>query len=563
MKWKRSSSAATALALSVALTLGACSSENPAPGPEETPTIKVLVVAGGRSLPLADLPWAKSLGEYCHCNIEWEEIDGNTWAQQKQATLATGDLADVTIFGFDAADWGNYQSLFLDLAPELDSMANLKRTFEQNLYVKVASEYEGKILGGPGIPQGLMANESRHLLINKQWLDKLGLAAPTTRSELTEVLEAFKTRDPNGNGQADEIAFDIAPISTDGWNSFDPDVLIGGRGITISGGGGIGMYAKDGVIKNYLTEPAYKEFTAYMADLWSRGVLANDAFTKDWGQYFTRAKGEGSTATVGMTLWWTPSSIFGPEIADQYIAIPQLLVDEGQSEAPTWAFSGDSLNFFLNKISVAAGTSHKDAVLKFVDAFYTPDISIQSAYGSFGVGVEKNGENDYTVTYTADQDITQQVFTNGLGDGAPGWRVQPGTSLTVPASLVEVRGIDAVYDANYANIDLNKDVIYGGVSLSPEESAEYTLNNTGIAQGAMNKWAEWVTKGGVENEWDGYVADLERNNLGRQIELQQAAYDRFLQRLQESGVNLAAELSPDVTTATEHPDGSMTISRSK
>ncbi|AET59366.1 sugar ABC transporter periplasmic protein [Paenibacillus terrae HPL-003] len=41
--------------------------------------------------------------------------------------------------------------------------------------------------------------------INVEWLNKLGLSMPTTTKELKQVLIAFKTKDPNGNGQADEI----------------------------------------------------------------------------------------------------------------------------------------------------------------------------------------------------------------------------------------------------------------------------------------------------------------------------------------------------------------------
>ncbi len=42
-------------------------------------------------------------------------------------------------------------------------------------------------------------------LIRKDWLDTLGLDVPTTQKEYVEVLRAFKDKDPNGNGLADEI----------------------------------------------------------------------------------------------------------------------------------------------------------------------------------------------------------------------------------------------------------------------------------------------------------------------------------------------------------------------
>ncbi|MCL2832494.1 MAG: extracellular solute-binding protein, partial [Treponema sp.] len=41
--------------------------------------------------------------------------------------------------------------------------------------------------------------------MNTRWLDKLGLKVPTTTAEFRTVLEAFRDRDPNGNGKKDEI----------------------------------------------------------------------------------------------------------------------------------------------------------------------------------------------------------------------------------------------------------------------------------------------------------------------------------------------------------------------
>ena len=42
-------------------------------------------------------------------------------------------------------------------------------------------------------------------MIRQDWLDAVGKKMPTTQDELVEVLRAFKTGDPNGNGIADEI----------------------------------------------------------------------------------------------------------------------------------------------------------------------------------------------------------------------------------------------------------------------------------------------------------------------------------------------------------------------
>ncbi|MDR1468660.1 MAG: extracellular solute-binding protein [Spirochaetaceae bacterium] len=42
-------------------------------------------------------------------------------------------------------------------------------------------------------------------LIRTDWLEKLGLQMPKTQAEYLAVLRAFRDRDPNGNGKADEI----------------------------------------------------------------------------------------------------------------------------------------------------------------------------------------------------------------------------------------------------------------------------------------------------------------------------------------------------------------------
>ena len=56
------------------------------------------------------------------------------------------------------------------------------------------------------------------MFINKTWLDKLGLQMPTTWDELENVLDAFKTQDPNGNGKADEVPMNIRSLGFGLWS---------------------------------------------------------------------------------------------------------------------------------------------------------------------------------------------------------------------------------------------------------------------------------------------------------------------------------------------------------
>ncbi|WP_282837517.1 extracellular solute-binding protein [Microbacterium flavum] len=557
------SKAATALAVGVVglLALTGCTGESGTDASGK-PIVTVQVIKDARAKPMGEMPWTKDLAEACGCTINWEETAQSSWTQQKQASLAASEVADVTIGGYGSGDWGDYGSLFLDLATELDSLPNLAATFDKSPYARVASTWEDKVYGAPGVNAGIMANSSAHLFINKQWLDTLGLPVPATWNEFKTTLEAFKTGDPNGNGQADEVPLDFLAPSTDGWGWFNPNVLLGSFGISVTGGGN-GMYADDGTVRNYLTDPEYKQFIQYMNDLWTAGVISKDAFTHDFSKYSSTAKGQGETATVGATFWWTPSDMFGSQLADQYVTLPSLTADSDPTADKTWFFNGDVLNYNPNKISVAANAKNKEAALKIVDAFYTSDIGIQARYGSFDVAVQKNGEKDYTVLPPADatKNASDWQFQNSLSDGAPGWFVQPGVKLTLPAEQFEVRNVETAYEPDFANIDLNKDVIYGGVSFTADENRQYSLNNTGISQTAMSKFAQWVTKGGIDGEWDSYVSDLKKNNLDQQIQLQQAAYDRYVAVMEKNDVDLNTELNDPNLQFVQNADGTATISR--
>lgn len=42
-------------------------------------------------------------------------------------------------------------------------------------------------------------------MIRKDWIDKVGLSVPETKDDYVKLLEAFRDKDPNGNGKADEL----------------------------------------------------------------------------------------------------------------------------------------------------------------------------------------------------------------------------------------------------------------------------------------------------------------------------------------------------------------------
>ena len=44
-----------------------------------------------------------------------------------------------------------------------------------------------------------------------------------------------------------------------------------------------------------------------------------------------------------------------------------------------------------------------------------------------------------------------------------------------------------------------------------------------------SQYAKWVAEGGIDEEWDNYIATLNRMGLERMIEIFQREYDKYMQ----------------------------------
>src|SRR5690606_8281669 len=116
------------------------------------------------------------------------------------------------------------------------------------------------------------------LWMNSKWLDKLGMEQPKTTEELREVQRAFKTKDPNGNGKADEVPLSGTtgdPILPYLMNAFvydpqgqspsrDSSLVLNGNKVDIQAN-------KDG----------WREGLRYIKSLYDEGLIDKGAFTQN------------------------------------------------------------------------------------------------------------------------------------------------------------------------------------------------------------------------------------------------------------------------------------------
>jgi ABC-type glycerol-3-phosphate transport system substrate-binding protein len=368
---RRVVSIAVLAAMVAALT--ACSSG----GDSDASKVSILVVQNTNQVAVKDMAWAKQLAKDLRCPISWQTVDDTAWSQQKNTTLAAGQVPDIAIRAIQPSDAVQYPGVFADISKHLDKLPNVKAFFaEQPIAKKLAESGGGQILALTSSRGKSYAGSGQHMMINKAWLDKLGLGIPKTWDELTAVLEAFKTKDPNGNGKADEVPFNIPAIGTSGFSWFNPMLLLNSTGIVTQfnkGPSGQGIYVKDGKVSNFLVADHYKQVVEYLHQLMADGLVPKDALTQATSAYNATTTSDGVTARVGVVFGWSLAD-FG-KLRDQYVAMPVPAASASMSPSDV-VWDGSDNEFETGKLSVSAAAENKSCVWKIVNALYGQKYSI-------------------------------------------------------------------------------------------------------------------------------------------------------------------------------------------
>ena len=144
---------------------------------------------------------------------------GDDYTQTLTMAIASNELPDLMDLPPEEFSELANAGMLADITDsyEKDASDLLKQTIEVDGGIQLASaKVDGKLYG---LPQLSAADGTCDLLwIRTDWLENLGLKAPTTMDELIEVAKAFRYNDPDGNGQDDTwgIGFQKAIVSEDG-----------------------------------------------------------------------------------------------------------------------------------------------------------------------------------------------------------------------------------------------------------------------------------------------------------------------------------------------------------
>ncbi len=507
--------------------LSACGGEKKATTTSDgKPIVSVLVVKNTNQDKIANMQWAKDLEADCDCKIEWQEVNDDAWGQQKNTSMSAGQISDVNIRAFSPTDAAQFPSLFEDLSQDLDKMDNVKAFFKQKPDAqKLTTDAEGHMYVLASSRGKSYSGSGQNMMINKSWLDKLGLEIPTTWDELETVLKTFKTEDPNGNGEADEIPMNIRKLDTGGFGWYSPMLLLNSTGIATGFNKGAttsGYYADNGKVKSFLVSDQYKEVIKYYNKLISEGLIPSDWATKADDAYYADQTNDGKTAKTGVIFGWSLSD-FG-DMKDQYVAMPVPSAPGVSADQTVW--DGSSNEFESNKLAVSANAANKDAALKVADLLYSEKYSVQQFLGSFGQLVTDEGDHKYTVDADKTSKLTKDNLFPGLSDRLAGW-IPDDVTIEGDTNADDILEVNKAFEEQRSHYDHVKDYIPDYVNPDATDNTTLANNNTQILNVALQKAATWMSEGGVDGEWDAYCKQLDNLGLQDNIKIWQKWYDTY------------------------------------
>jgi len=461
-----------------------------------------------------DFPMFQALEEATNVRIDWEMVpQGQEFNERRNLMLASGDYPDL-FWGAGLTDLEvmNNLSAFVPLSGLIDRYGpNIKAFWDKTPGAKgISISPDGEIYSLSHRRPHRPSNYG-HMAVNKEWLDAVGMDPPETLDQFTAMLRAFKTQDPNGNGQADEI-----PLSSSTWLATH-DWFYGVFGMP-RGRTDLRMVV-DGEVQFVGVMDEFKAMVEYLHMLYDERLLDIESLTQSQNQW--RAKlAHPDYRIVGAAWVFTIEAQIGTDATDEYIYIHPVSSPYG----PGYTNDNTFEPIARNRASIFVSNPYPEATMRWLDQIYTDDLSVEMQYGSLGYQLEKTSDGRYRFLPPEDgMTYDDEKWTWAPSNWAPMGVYRALEDRIIPnpetEALVEVTAFNEPY--------LETGHAYPPVFFSEEESEEMSILQTDIWEYTRSTMANWIAEGGIDEEWDGYVAQLDRLGLPRLLEMFQEGYDRY------------------------------------
>lgn len=480
--------------------------------------------------------YTQVLEEAANVDLEFFMMPTATDYKEKLSLMISGgeDLPDIFIgsqIDFDDQEAYGEAGYFLPLTEYFNDPETMP-TFYANVpeedreyMLSYMTLRDGNIYSAPNyVPQP--NNEySNRVWINADWLEAVGMDMPTTTDELYEVLKAFKEKDPNGNGQADEIPMVGAKS---GWRTSPFNFLM--NPFQYSNSSNVWSFIEDGKVVTAFTTEEWKAGLTWINKLVTEGLVSPLSFTQDTAQMQAMIQNEG-TQIVGCYAAGGDYHTAGTTSAGSYELLAPLTGPDGTCYAtytPTTPYG----RFVITK-----DCENVEAAVRLMDAFYDTNISMIARQGEPEVDWTTEIPEGYKSPYEDSLGIetgfveinmiwtdVQNKHWNGAAPMYRGsldsWSRQ-GVGVPVDDDSLATKVAKILGEFMGKNPEVITKLLH-----EEEDQTEYadikTVINTYVSEATI-KFAVGELP---LSEWDAYLETLDEMGLERFVELTQKAYDK-------------------------------------
>ncbi len=443
-------------------------------------------------------------------NMRTDENTGRTEALNLM--LASGTIPDI-VGSSRIRDFVNQygpQGAFLPLNDLIDEHApNIKAYYATRPDIANAVKAaDGQMYYIPYLPDG---KYGRAYHIRYDWLEKLGLEVPQTVEEFENVLRAFKTQDPNGNGIADEV-----PYFARQW----PELI---RLVTLWDGRSSGsdtyhdFMVEDGKMVHPYAGEGYREGIKNLARWYADGLIDAEIFTRgssardfllsenlggathDWfastGGYNRLSSDIEGFVFKAMA---PPASISGKRVEEHR----RILV-----KPDGWAIGG------MNK--------HPVETIKYFDFWFTEEGRRLANFGVEGLHYEMvDGKPTFTQEFLDQGPVNRSLYQNGAQLQGRGYFQDYNYEIQWTNEFA-LEGIELYDQGDYLIPD------FLGVAFDADEQKVYDRYWGSLRDYMLERQQAWILgNGDVEAEWDDYIAQLNKLGYEDVLAVMQSAYER-------------------------------------
>lgn len=450
-------------------------------------------------------------------HLEFEMVSSADYQTNFNLMIASGNLADMIYVGAsyyaEGVDAAIDDGYFLDLTDLVDEyMPNYEKIRTSDIQYELLSTTDSGRLGAVYELRQSKQGPWLGLWIRQDWLDDLGLETPVTFDDYHEVLTAFK----NEKGATAPLILNFS--GSDG----EFGTMSGGLNVLNSW-----QLDETGKVNFGPYMDAWKEYVTIMHQWYTEGLIdpdfmATDERTADMAKVVTGASGL-------FAALYTMPSVYEAASEDSNMNLapvnPPVMNegDEGHIRLRDSYTSGNT--------AISADSENWEVALRWLDYLYTDEGALLANYGVEGDTFEfdENGK---------------PVFTDKILNNENGWTMtQTVASYLCPSAGIAnwsdwTRELAGVPEKDQACYDVWSEFsddwrLPSSVTLTQEESTERAALYADISTIVKEQTAQFISGAlDIESNWDAYISALEASGMERAIEITQAAYDRYLARVQ-------------------------------